>query len=199
MPAARTTIPLLPLGCGGSGRTLIERALLAVPGVLKAYVNPVTEMAYVEYDPTQCAQTQIRAAVARTGFGLSEPALEPAPRARRGGTRPQTRGFALTAGILFAGAFALSTLPPLLAPPLRDGQRWLWTVLLPGLDLSRWLSFPIGLAVTFAYGLAGGWLIAALYGMLNRRPSQSGLAHPAAASPNAPRRRDAPSGPGRSK
>lgn len=199
MPTARTTIPLLPLGCGGSGRTLIERALLAVPGVLQAYVNPVTEMAYVEYDPTQCAQTQILAAVARTGFELSEPALEPAPRARQGHTRPQTRGFALTAGILLAGAFALSTLPPLLAPPLRNGHRVLWTVLLPGLDLSRWLSFPIGLAVTFTYGLAGGWLVAALYGMLNRRLSQRRLAHRAAASPSAPGRRGTRSRPGRSK
>ena len=36
----------------------IERALRRVPGVLDAYVNPVTELAYVDYDPAVSAQGQ---------------------------------------------------------------------------------------------------------------------------------------------
>lgn len=45
----RVTLPILGLGCGGGGSSTIERQLLRTPGVLWAYVNPATEMAYIEY------------------------------------------------------------------------------------------------------------------------------------------------------
>lgn len=40
------------LGCGGAGATSLERALSKLGGVTKAYVNPLTERAHLEYDPT---------------------------------------------------------------------------------------------------------------------------------------------------
>ena len=46
---ARVTIPIVGLTCGGGGALSVERALQARPGVIRAYVNPATEMAYVEY------------------------------------------------------------------------------------------------------------------------------------------------------
>lgn len=188
MPVARTTVPLLPLGCGGAGRSLIERALLAVPGVLKAYVNPVTEMAYVEYDPAQCAQGEIRAAVARTGFGPDERVLKPAPAPTGGDSRLKVRRFALAAAILLAGAFALTVLPPLVVPGLNEKHN-LWTLLLPGLDLSRWTGFTAGFLIISAYGLAAGWSIAALYNMVNRGASRRGRADRPGAPPPAPEHR----------
>lgn len=169
MPIQRATVPLSPLGCGGGSRTLVERGLLAVPGVLRAYVNPVTEMAYVEYDSTQCGETEIRAAVGRTGFGEREPIPERmTPERGIEGPSLQVRGFTLTAGVLVAGAFALSALVRPFWPKFTGAQS-VWALLVPGLDPWRWWSLPVGLAAAFVYGLAGGWLFATLYNTLARR------------------------------
>lgn len=65
---ARVVLPILGLSCGGGGALGLERALLRVPGVLRVYVNPATEMAYVEYDPARVAPGELAAAVARTGL-----------------------------------------------------------------------------------------------------------------------------------
>jgi YHS domain-containing protein/copper chaperone CopZ len=45
----RVTLPIFGLGCGGGGSITVERQLLRTPGVLWAYVNPATEMAYIRY------------------------------------------------------------------------------------------------------------------------------------------------------
>jgi len=37
--------------------------LQEVPGVLRAYVNPVTEAAYVEYDADHCSEADLERAV----------------------------------------------------------------------------------------------------------------------------------------
>lgn len=181
MPVQHTTVPLNSLGCGGGSRTLVERALLAVPGVLKAYVNPVTEMAYVEYDPAQCGEPQIRAAVVRTGFGEREPIRKPAAAERTAEPRSlQVGGFALTAGVWLAVAFALSALVRPLWPGL-SGAGSVWALVVPGLDPWRWWSLPLGLAGAFVYGLAGGWLFARLYNTLaRRRPGRGSLRRPPA-------------------
>jgi hypothetical protein len=47
-------MPIYGLACGGGGALTIERVLQRVAGVRLAYVNPATEMAYVEYDPALC-------------------------------------------------------------------------------------------------------------------------------------------------
>ena len=72
-PTARVTLAIYGLGCGGGGALTVERALGTVAGVRRVYVNPATEMAYVEYAPTRVSPAQLIAAVAPTGFQAGEP------------------------------------------------------------------------------------------------------------------------------
>lgn len=46
-------IPVHGLGCGGAGATTIERELAATDGVESVSVNPTTETAYIDYDPSE--------------------------------------------------------------------------------------------------------------------------------------------------
>lgn len=71
MTAKHITIGILGLSCGGGGVTAIEHALSRLPGVRRAYVNPLTEMAYVEYEPERTTVEQLVAAVERAGFPVS--------------------------------------------------------------------------------------------------------------------------------
>lgn len=68
----RLTFAINGLACGGGGSLSAERALAKVPGVLVVYVNPATEMAYVEYDPQLMDTAQLVAAVERTGLRVAE-------------------------------------------------------------------------------------------------------------------------------
>lgn len=52
MTTMRTALPLSFRVCGGGDCLGVERVLRRTPGVQDAYVNPATEMAYVEYDPS---------------------------------------------------------------------------------------------------------------------------------------------------
>jgi len=69
MTTQRITLPIYNLGCGGGGSLMIERALTKTPGVMQAYVNPATEMAYVVYDPTLAKEGQFAAVIDRMGYG----------------------------------------------------------------------------------------------------------------------------------
>jgi cation transport ATPase len=69
----RVTLPILDFGCAGSGALIVERALVHTPGVTRAYVNPATEMAYVEYDPARTDLSHLLAAIAHTGFRAGRP------------------------------------------------------------------------------------------------------------------------------
>ncbi len=51
MQRARASVPIVGLSRGGEGALSAERAVRRLPGVLWVYVNPATEMAYVEYAP----------------------------------------------------------------------------------------------------------------------------------------------------
>ncbi len=62
------TLPIEGFGCLGGGALLVERALTHVPGVLRVYVNPATEMAYVHYDEERCTLAALREAIAHAGF-----------------------------------------------------------------------------------------------------------------------------------
>ncbi len=73
MNTRRLVVPILGLGCGGGGSLLVERTLVRLPGVARAYVNPLTEMAYVEYDPTTFDPAAIQQAVERVGFRTGAP------------------------------------------------------------------------------------------------------------------------------
>ncbi len=71
----RCTLPIYDLSCGGGGSLLVERALARTPGVVYAYVNPATEMAYVEYNPAQAAPDRLIAVVEYAGFRAGTPGL----------------------------------------------------------------------------------------------------------------------------
>ena len=58
--AAAVAIPVIGLSLGGCGAEQAERALRAEPGVLYAYVNRATEMAYVRYDPDRIGHRGLR-------------------------------------------------------------------------------------------------------------------------------------------
>ena len=71
----RLRIPILDLGCGASGH-VIERELMATDGVLRAYVNPATEIAYVDYDPAEADPRAFVRAIERAGFRPGQPASD---------------------------------------------------------------------------------------------------------------------------
>ena len=73
MTTERATLAIYGLTCGGGGALLAERALAREPGVVRAYVNPSTEMAYVEYDPERVSADQLVAAVAHVGLRADAP------------------------------------------------------------------------------------------------------------------------------
>jgi len=64
---ARVTLPLADLMRGGGDAITVERALGEVPGVVHAYVNPSTEMAYIEYDPERTGVERLKRAVQSAG------------------------------------------------------------------------------------------------------------------------------------
>ena len=67
MPTSRTALPLSSKICGGEHLT-VERILSEVEGVVAAMVNPVSEMAYVEYDPALTDPDALFAVLKRSGF-----------------------------------------------------------------------------------------------------------------------------------
>ncbi len=66
------TIPIFGLSCGAP--LVLERVLAKTPGVIRAYVNAATEIAYVEYDPAVSSPDQMVAAVQHAGFRAGQPA-----------------------------------------------------------------------------------------------------------------------------
>lgn len=52
----------------------MEHVIRKLPGVVDVYVNPATEMAYVEYDPSRLTPEQIGDAIAGAGYKTSLPA-----------------------------------------------------------------------------------------------------------------------------
>ncbi len=65
---ARFTFPIVGLGCGGRGASTVERALKRTPGVMRAYVNPATEMAYVEFNPARTDQSALERVIDSLGY-----------------------------------------------------------------------------------------------------------------------------------
>lgn len=73
--STRVTLPIEGLTCWGGGSLVVERVIMGVKGVRYAYVNPVTEMAYVEYDPARCNPDQLTTAVEESGFHAGTPVV----------------------------------------------------------------------------------------------------------------------------
>lgn len=64
----RITLPIEGFGCGGGGALTLERVLASLPGVKRSYANPATEMAYIEFDETQCSAADVVKAVEKAGL-----------------------------------------------------------------------------------------------------------------------------------
>jgi copper chaperone CopZ len=71
MPTSRTALPLSSNVCSGE-RLTIERVLSEVAGVVTTMVNPVSEMAYVEYDPALTDPAALFTVLQRGGFAPSD-------------------------------------------------------------------------------------------------------------------------------
>ncbi len=65
---SRRTLAVAGLKHGAGDALKVELALEQIPGVVHAYVNPVTEMAYIEYDPEQTSEDLLAAAIESAGF-----------------------------------------------------------------------------------------------------------------------------------
>lgn len=73
MGIERVAIPIEGLSCHGGGAIDIERRVARLPGVLESYVNPVTETAYVSFDPAQCRFEDLRRTIEHTGYRAGDP------------------------------------------------------------------------------------------------------------------------------
>jgi len=68
MPHQSITLPIYGLTHAGGGKLLLEQTLMRVPGVVHAYVNADTEMAYVKYDSDCSSPAQIIKVIKLAGF-----------------------------------------------------------------------------------------------------------------------------------
>lgn len=71
MKTAHVTIAVYDMACGEA--RILEEVLVRTPGVIRAYVNPATEMAYVEYDAEAISPHELVAVMNRGGFRAGEP------------------------------------------------------------------------------------------------------------------------------
>ena len=68
----RLALPIYDLDCPAAGAA-IERQLCATAGVLNAYVNATTEIAYVEYDANQTSPARIAQVIEHAGYVSGPP------------------------------------------------------------------------------------------------------------------------------
>ena len=164
MTTVRVTLPLYNLGCGSGEALAIERAIATLPGVTQVYLNQLTEMAYVVYDPALVGQQHLRAALDRLGYGA------PVAVAQRESTvtivQPAGRSWppyrlAIAAGLEMATLYILSLAVALLFPSLFQIAR-LWEMLLFGVRWATPWTLLLGLAEMFLAGAIGAWLLAEL-------------------------------------
>lgn len=163
------TLPVYNLSCGGGGALTIERVLSHSSGVMQVYVNPATEMAYIEYDPLQSDPDKLATAIECAGFG---PKISKIPGEM---TRPtewtpplDPLRLALVAGLCLAGVFAIFVIVDLLFPSLFQSSR-IWGHLLIGFDLDNGWTLFLGLAEVFIYGAVIAWGFGGLYNALRTR------------------------------
>ena len=75
MTRKTTTVMLENAECAAGSAHTVERALRDVPGVLRAYVNLATEVAYVEYDADRCNEADLAGAVQSLGAHSLHPVV----------------------------------------------------------------------------------------------------------------------------
>jgi copper chaperone CopZ len=111
MTRKTTTLMLGHAECIGGSAFSIERVMRKVPGVLRVYVNPATEAAYVEYDADRCTEEDLTSAVAdlgidtRRGVPQPRPGRPPSHTTRRPMPEPRSRSRSWWA---FAGFAAIA-------------------------------------------------------------------------------------------
>lgn len=66
---AKTVLFLNGLGFGRGEAPVVERILARMPGVTRAYVNALTETAYVEHDPDVCPVEWLVSRLREANFG----------------------------------------------------------------------------------------------------------------------------------
>jgi hypothetical protein len=64
----RVTIPIFGFAFGGAGCRMAEHALARIAGVIRVYINPATEMAYVEFDLDLATPQQLVAGLEEVGI-----------------------------------------------------------------------------------------------------------------------------------
>lgn len=78
--ARQIATPLLE-DMSGQSPHAIERTLTRMSGVIRAYVSPVVETVYVEYDGDRCTTTDLLRAIESLGMRASVPSSD-RPRSR---------------------------------------------------------------------------------------------------------------------
>ena len=159
MTHERLTLPIYNLGCGGDGALAVERALTQVSGVAQAYVNPLTEMAYVVYDPTLANAEHLRGVIDRMGYGA--PRAEMRQKRQPTNTAPvakrrQVRRLAIRAGLWLAAIYAFCIIADLLFAGRFQTYRF-WEMLLIGVRWSAPWTLLLGLVEVFLFGALAGW------------------------------------------
>ena len=153
MARAYTTVPLQSPDSGREARS-IERALRRIPGVTRARVNPVTEMAYVEYDPARSDERRLRHAVAdATGGSLVPPCIGPTRGDGRDAARRGTRHPALLVGAWAAVLAGFVGVGAALFP-FHSALTRAWEMLVVGVDATGVAALPVGIVEAFI----GGWI-----------------------------------------
>jgi cation transport ATPase len=165
----RTVLPIYNLSCAGGGALTVERALLQTPGVRHAYVNPATEMAYVEYEEGQTDAASLTATLEQIGFGA--PRIE-TPRRSLPPTvvmaRLDSRRWALAGGLWLTAIYTLCIIADLLFPQVFH-MRVLWEILFVGFDWTQPWTLLLGLVEAFLYGAFGAWSLTVIFNTLNNR------------------------------
>jgi cation transport ATPase len=172
MTTQRITLPIYNLGCGGGGTLTVERALTKAPGVARVYVNPLTEMAYVEYDPTLSSPDRLTTVIAEMGYGAPKDALRrEVPTTKQATTRWDAQRLSMAAGLWLAVLYTLCIVADLLFPNQLQMYR-LWELLLIGVSWAAPWTLILGLIEVFVYGAVGVWAFAAIYRALPVRARQ---------------------------
>jgi len=68
MDPMKCSLAVIGLSCGGGGAISVERVVMRLDGVVRVYVNPATETAYVDYDPARTSVERIAAAIEALGY-----------------------------------------------------------------------------------------------------------------------------------
>ena len=161
MTTQRITLPIYNLGCGGGEAHAIEHGLTQAPGVVYVYVNPLTEMAYIEFDPTHTTLAQLAAVIERMGYG--PPRVELVSMHKVSAEQPATAHWGLRQRVILSGLgaallYIFSLVTDLLFPSLFQLYRfWEWALI--GVSWARPWTVPIGIVETFLYGALLAWAL----------------------------------------